>query len=359
MSSRSENVRSSSESGNKVRYEYVDCVKGLSILCITFLHFEKGVIPGWLNVWIGLFMITAFYFTSGWVFGLKSRVEGPRELWSKRLIQLGVPYLWFGVLILVFDLIWWACGMMTIHTLGREVYKYVTLRGLGTLWFLPVLFLGELIFSWLRSSRRPWLYGSIMFVVTYIVSYLYYYDWRPMLEGNTLYQMIDSPIRPIVMALTAWPVIAIGYFMSCRWAHRLHSLNRWICGAGGIGLLIVSIWFVISPPFNFYYLNNVLATLFPVLGFIGVFILMTGSPIERFFAYWGRNSLILMCTHFSITMELLMAFDIYMLHHKDFSGWRTIIYFAVCVFLTYPIVWLINKRFSFMLGKKKKISNEV
>jgi len=53
------------------RLDYIDILKGLSILCITFLHFEAGVIPLWLNVWIGMFMVSAFYFTSGWVMGLK------------------------------------------------------------------------------------------------------------------------------------------------------------------------------------------------------------------------------------------------------------------------------------------------
>lgn len=45
------------------RLDYIDETKGVAILCITFLHFESEVIPAWLNTWIGLFMITAFYVT--------------------------------------------------------------------------------------------------------------------------------------------------------------------------------------------------------------------------------------------------------------------------------------------------------
>ncbi len=347
-------------SPNKViikRYEYIDAVKGLSILCITFLHFEKGVIPNWLNVWIGMFMITAFYFTSGWVFGLKQRVEQPRELWSKRLYQLGVPYLWFGLLIIAFDVIWWGVGLMPTHILSRELYKYLTLRGLGTLWFLPVLFLGEMIFCLLKSSKRPWLYGSIAFILSYGAGYIYYYVWRPLIVHNETFQLIDSPVRPIVMALSAWPIIAIGYFMSVRTSGRIHALNRYVAGIAGAILLIISMWFVIAAPFKFYYIDSVIATLLPIMGFIGIFLLLSGGVITRFFGYWGKNSLILMCTHFSITMELLMAFDIYVLHHRDFSGPRTIIYFIICVLLTYPMVWLIKTHLGFMLGKNKRHSN--
>ena len=76
------------------------------------------------------------------------------------------------------------------------------------------------------------------------------------------------------------------------------------------------------------------------------------SVIENFFTYWGVNSLIMMCTHFSITMEVLMAFDRHVLHHTIFEGPRTIIYFVICVLLTYPLAWLFNNKLKFMLGKK-------
>ncbi|MDE7160133.1 MAG: acyltransferase family protein [Muribaculaceae bacterium] len=348
MSSRNNNVVQVKE-----RAEYLDCVKGVAILCITLLHFENGVIPVWLNVWIGLFMISTFYFTSGWVFGLKSRVESPKELWRKRLVQLGMPYLWFGVLILLFDLIWWGLGQMSAQEMGREVYKFVTLRGLGTLWFLPVLFLGELLFVWVKHSRRPWITGSVLFIATYIISYIYYVRWRPMLEGNINYQLIDSPVRPIVMGLAAWPVIGLGYGMSVWLDGRLRSTRKVISAVAGVVVLLVSIWFVIAPPFNFFYFNNLVSNVLPVAGFIGVFALLSGTWIGKFFSYWGRNSLILMATHFSITMELLMAFDLYVMHHENFTGWRTIVYFAVAVLLTYPVVTLFNNRLSFMLGKKR------
>lgn len=339
------------------RYEYIDCVKGLAILCITFLHFENGIIPGWLDVWIGMFMITAFYFTSGWVFGLKQRNETPRQLWSKRLYQLGIPYLWFGLAILLFDLIWWGIGLMSTHILGREIYKYLTFRGLGTLWFLPVLFGGEMLFCILKSSKRPWLYGSILFVISYISGYIYFLHWRPLLFHNTTLQLLDSPIRPIVMALSAWPIIGIGYLMCIKLSGKIHNLNKYMAGACGAVLLLLSIWFIIASPFNIFYLNSVIATVLPVMGFIGIFILLNNSRFVKFFSYWGNNSLILMCTHYSITMGLLMAFDIYIIHHSNFTGLRTIIYFLVCILLTYPMVWFIKRHLSFMLGKKKTSSN--
>ena len=73
------------------RFDYIDATKGVAILCITFLHFEKGVIPDWLNTWIGMFMISAFYVTSGWVTGINDKPITANELFKKRIRQLGVP----------------------------------------------------------------------------------------------------------------------------------------------------------------------------------------------------------------------------------------------------------------------------
>ena len=88
--------------GESKRLNYIDATKGVAILCIAFLHFEKGVIPFWLNEWIGMFMITAFYVTSGWIIGISNKRMKPDELLKKRIKQLGIPYLWFSLLIILF-----------------------------------------------------------------------------------------------------------------------------------------------------------------------------------------------------------------------------------------------------------------
>ena len=56
-----------------IRQRYIDIVKGLSILCIVLLHYGLGAFPNQINVFIGSFMITAFYVTSGWVDGMSTK----------------------------------------------------------------------------------------------------------------------------------------------------------------------------------------------------------------------------------------------------------------------------------------------
>lgn len=336
----------------KKRLNYIDATKGVAILCITFLHFEQDVIPDWLNTWIGMFMITAFYVTSGWISGIGNKPITAKDLFKKRIKQLGVPYLWFSLLIILFDIIWVALGLMENGILLRDIYKTITLRGIGTLWFLPVLLIGEYIFTLIKNSKKVWMWATVGIVITLSVNYIYNSFWLPIRETEELYKMIDSPMRPLVQGLYAWPIIAIGYLFGKKWGKSIVEVKKfWLFSISAL-LFAGSFLLVIKPPFSIYYINGLLSNTLPAIAFMCLFAVFTKGIITRFFTYWGVNSLILMCTHFSITMEILIAFDKLVLHHPVFAGPRTIIYFVICIILTYPMVWLFNGKLRFMLGKK-------
>ncbi|MBR5593141.1 MAG: acyltransferase family protein [Bacteroidaceae bacterium] len=334
------------------RLDYIDAAKGVAILCITFLHFERGVIPGWLNVWIGMFMISAFYVTSGWVTGINDKPITVKELFKKRIRQLGMPYLWFSALIILFDVLWVALGLMESGILLRDIYKTIVLRGIGTLWFLPVLLIGECIFTSIKNSKRVWMWAAIGLAITLLVNHLYNSCWSPIRDNSELNKILDAPLQPIVRGLYAWPIIAIGYLLGKKWGKTLLEMNKIKLLSISAMLFAISFILIIKPPFNIYYINGVLSNTLPAIAFMCLFATLCNNIIERFFTYWGVNSLILMCTHFSITMEVLMAFDKHILHHTTFEGPRTIIYFVICIILTYPLVWLFNGKLRFMLGRK-------
>ena len=337
----------------KKRLNYIDATKGVAILCITFLHFEQGVIPAWLNTWIGLFMISAFYVTSGWVTGINDKPITAKQLFKKRIRQLGIPYLWFSLLIILFDLLWVSVGLMGSDIMLRDIYKTIVLRGIGTLWFLPVLLIGECIFTLIKNSKRRWLWAAIAMVITLSVNYAYNSIWLPKSNISELNKMLDAPMQPIVRGLYAWPIIAIGYLLGKKWGKAIMQTSKaWLLIVSAL-FFAVSFVLVINPPITVYYINDLLSNILPAIAFMCLFAVLTKGFITKFFNHWGVNSLILMCTHFSITMEILMAFDKHILHHATFVGPRTIIYFVICVLLTYPLVYLFNGKLKFMLGKKQ------
>lgn len=335
----------------KKRLNYIDATKGVAILCITFLHFEQGVIPGWLNEWIGLFMISAFYFTSGWITGISNKPTTAKELFKKRIRQLGVPYLWFSIIILLFDITWVLLGFMDSNILMRDIYKTIVLRGIGTLWFLPVLFIGELIFTVIRNCKRVWLWATISLATTLFIYYAYRNFWTPIRDYSELNKIIDAPMQPFVRGLYAWPIIAGGFLAGKKWGQRiLDTTKTRLLTITGI-LFIFSFLLIVKPPFNIYYLNAFLSNTLPAIAFMCLFAVFKKNIITSFFSYWGVNSIVLMCTHFSIIQVMLTTFDQEVLHHSTLEGYRSIVYFIVTIVLTYPLVWLFNGKLKFMIGK--------
>ena len=172
----------------------IDVLKGISILSIMLLHYEQGLFPGWLNVWIGNFMISALYFSSGWVQSNKPDSTF-KELIRKRWHTLGIPYLCFSALLIGVSLVFWAIGHYEFRIVLRDIYKTLTLRGIGTLWFLPALFGGEVL-AW--RFRHDGLLGRAVLVVVTIAFVCLYAHWdSTCAHSGDWWRMADAPFRTL------------------------------------------------------------------------------------------------------------------------------------------------------------------
>lgn len=338
------------------RLHFIDALKGLSILCICLLHFEEGIFPQWLNVWIGSFMITAFYITSGWVYGLKPQSWNHKNTFKKRLRQLGIPYLAFSIIFIIADVIFIVLGHYDIHILERDLYKTIVLRGIGTLWFLPALAFGETIFCYIMSRNHKIATFIIMFIISVAAEYLYLGFWTPIYRNiSSVFQIIDGIINPFISICRAWPIIMIGYFLSIYFnkyfKHNPSSQYRLAMLMAGLFTIVLSIFYVTKMSNNVFYISSIINTILPSLGFMMLFYALDGSWIVSFFIYWGVNSLILMCTHYSLTQEICIYVNKLMTGQDHLSGWPAIAYFVFCIIITYPMVWFIYKKCPFIIGK--------
>lgn len=328
------------------RERYIDIVKGLSILCITFLHYEEGVLPPSVNVFIGSFMVTAFYVTSGWVSVIHPSSLPFKELVRKRWKQLGIPYLWWTGIILCFDLLLLGLDYYDFRYVSREVYKTITLRGIGTLWFLPALFGGELI--WHGLKKRP--VGLILLALALTLCYQYVYGQIFGGKTETLYRIIDAPFRTLSNVLNAWVGIAFGYG-----TYRIFS--QAIRAASKLRLVILGVTFCIFAFVTANYLPHWLSPFWglfaPLWGPLGWLLLAKSAQhwkILDFFNYWGVHSLNLMVTHYSI---ILVLFTLVVENglHQSFTGWVTILCFILSLPIQYGLVHLLSRYAPFTLGK--------
>ncbi len=346
--------------GIKKRDESLDQLKGLAIICITLLHFEAGLIPVGLNTWIGTFMVTAFYFSIGWLMGSRDKEKLPsvQELARKRFRSLCIPYFYFSLLILLFDLLWVKLGFYDWRLLGRDVYKTLSLRGIGTLWFLPALFFGELIFVWIIRKKLYWQIGALVLTIVWYWGYGWWaqeYAFR-----NDMYRIIDSPFCAMNSVAQAWPIIWLSYWLSIRMATRVVSLGKYVLFSAGVVVSLLSFY---CANYLFRELPSVCGLFYrffaPLIGPLGLYLIFLSIQkwrVNLFFSFWGKNSLILMATHYSIYQVMCETFCERSLGISEFSGWITIACFVVTMAMEYPTVYVINKWCPCLLGKKNKIS---
>lgn len=332
------------------RARYIDEAKGLGILCIVFLHYENGVIPGEANTFIGSFMITIFYIVAGWVMAMKSTVEPTRILAKKRFKSLGIPYLYWTGIILAFDIILWAFGYYDNYFIAREAYKSLVLRGIGTLWFLPALFFGEIAWNWF-SRRSPYLW-----LVAFISVILYVHGYDVLMAGKTtaMWNIIKAPFFTVYRASTAAVFVASGYG-AYKLVLRLRLLkNKIIVLVSGFALSVFAYFaanyleYMIGKSAGLLW--HFIAPIIGPIGFILVFYALQNSKMLDYFDYWGRNSLSLMVTHYSIVQVLITIFIVHVLH-TPFTGWITIYAFIASMPVQWGIARMLDNKYPFTLGK--------
>lgn len=352
-------ITTSGSQHTQQRLEYIDTMKGLCIICIALLHFEDGFFPDWLNRFIGAFMITGFYVTSGWMHGLCNNIKDTEisVFIKKRFKSLGIPYLWFTLIILIFDIIYVLIGHIDSHTLVRDIYKSIVLNGIGTLWFLPALFFGELLF--ITTAKYKWhIWFSIIGIILLLLMITYPIPINKMSEPYS--SLVNAPYTVIRNSVMAWLIISFTYLFVRKGKLRMNLRN--------IPTYFIPLGIVLSiGVFIFAHLcseisgiSSLLSSLLYLFTFwlepLGILLFLAGlgtfkNIISDYLNYWGRNSLILMVTHYSILMELCIYLNKILFHEATLSGWNSIIFFFITMLLEYPIACLINNKYKFLLGK--------
>lgn len=329
----------------KQRERYIDIAKGFAILCIVLLHYENGIFTTVVNTFIGSFMITMFYLTTGWLFAMNPTQPTLKGLAKKRWKQLGVPYLWWTGIILAFDLILFAFDYYDGYFIQREAYKAIVLRGIGTLWFLPALFGGEIIWYWLFKKKNRLLI-IVAFLFTIAIRQIYYTFFEG--HNETFWRIVDAPFRTIDNILGAWVIIAAGYYSYKLFAKYIASCSsKMLCL---LGLFLCILAFFAANHFPVQFLWGYVAPVLGPLGFLLLFKSMQNFRLFDYFDYWGCNSLILMVTHYSI-VEVLFTLIAEKGLGYTFSGWVAIVCCIISMPLQYIIAKKINAHAKFLIGK--------
>ena len=132
------------ETQKKERIVWIDVAKGFSIWLVALGHLGLSNVS-YIGDWISSFHVPVFFFVSGMLFSTKYDVKMFVQKRDKTLIR---PYFYFSFIVMICMCF---LGTMNIHQMWG-----VLKHGWGgiALWFVPVLFLTQLLWLFIRKYSR-------------------------------------------------------------------------------------------------------------------------------------------------------------------------------------------------------------
>lgn len=354
----------------KERIAYVDAAKGLSILMIALGHITKLGNP--VDSWMSSFKVSIFYIISGFLmcYSGSAKSRNFKEFSGKLLKSLGIPYIVFSIIGTLFKT---ACVYLK-HKPADKVwetflgyfYDSIFLKGVNSMWFIPTLFIGEIIFFWLLRSPKviKAVYaaaGLFAIKMSFITSSLFMAGGAlEMPPGDALDNVVKLSNAIFKGVSAAW-FLGAGYIIYIFYSRLKKPAIKL---AAGITLSVFNL--VLSQINTGVDFNQMKEGVYPYLfyicgitGSVGAILILdfiTTYARLDFLDYWGKNSLIVMCTHTVLGMRTVA-----------YEGWKKVAFIpktagleyiceclvvlAILLMIEYSITEIINSRFPFLIGK--------
>ena len=131
------------------RFLQIDYIKGLCILLVVVshtIHFSKEY--SYLSHWMQIVFLRGFFFSTGWLYANKDKTTSIKNKGKKFIVQY---VLLSAAMIVVQQIISLFVGSKETYIpskglalLKSNILNTVTFNGVGTLWFLPIIFVASL-----------------------------------------------------------------------------------------------------------------------------------------------------------------------------------------------------------------------
>lgn len=351
----------------RARLEYIDAVKAIAIMMIMMGHITA--LPNHFDTWLSSCKLTTFYVISGFLMAYTGALQkrSPAVFTGHLAKAVCWPYLTFsaGAILAKFFFTYTNTLNMgkALHSAMEAAVDALFLKGIHSMWFLPTLFFGELIIMALYHSPKA---VRVIYALGALFTFRGAVFLKRMVQHSELPGIVRELARDLIYTggksvVAAW-FIGFGYLIYLFMSRRdlLHGHYKAKFCAGAVMVLSNACLCQLNNSVNFNSCD--MGNRPPVfvyggtIGALGLILLLDAvssrvdvSPL----GYWGRNSLILMCTHVPFGFRTIAR-----------SGWNAVAhipkyvgvnYFVQCfcvlgvlMLMEYGVIELINRFFPFM-----------
>ena len=332
----------STSCGARSRYEWIDVMKGISILLVVVGHL---MIPQWLYKYIYSFHLYVFFFCAGITFRYKKDL-GTAKYIQKCVRTLMFPYFLFAVLRSSMNI-----GSRLSHGGGVDVMMICDTiceialgtgggNVIGPAWFLLALLWTRIFFHILVAFQLRHITICVISVLVYVIG---------VYVGNNTLNLFK-----IMSASTCVIFYYLGYILKTLFAsYDGKNCGVYFCVCAGVSLYLSSFE---AFPLNLI-TNTIPAT--PVLNFacgllgcLSVFylsflILKQSGALLKVVLLMGVNSLVVMGTHIEIKVVLSYILNRFF----DPSYYMSLALLLCIIIFSVPICALYRKYVASLIGK--------
>ena len=340
---------------DKKRDIYIDILRCTGIILVILAHVLKNNIIG--NI-IYYFHMPFFFLLSGMsmCFSYKEEITF-KEYFTKKVKGILIPYFIFAIV----TFIYWAVfekkirnqsDISTISNFINIFLGFTSTDGYAfyiVMWFLPCMFATDIIFYFVKKSDK---FSNIILIILFLIGYILVQNkiFMPfgietaMISILFLYfgyvlkkkeiNVLDNRLVSIIIAL----ISILGIFICYRFDCQLNMLNH------------------IYPNIILFFIGT-LSGIYITM-FVCSFYKFINKRMIDILSFFGQNTLIIMCCHEPIKRIVIKLFSI--ISHISEEMLRSNIIFALLItviilLVTVPIIYIINKYFPFIIGKKCKV----
>lgn len=323
---------------NKKRFLQIDYIKGVCILLVVVshtIHFSKEY--PYLSLWMQVVFLRGFFFSTGWIYANKDKISSIKNKGKRFIVQYA---LLSAIMIVLQQIISLFVGtketyipVKGIALLKNNILNTVTFNGVGTLWFIPILFIASACVILIIKINNEKIRYSLSFLI--LALGLIFHKILGTLNFSN--EVIEKEMVFANRVLIAISFVMVGYLVG--------RLNRKMNPKKYVWLLASIIMLAAGYLAYHLTLNEIMFVLFT----LSLYALMTFiTSIDLFkkafhFLEWlGQNSLYIMVIHYFVCVPIIA--NIFVKNELNMkSVWTRIILWAIVVVTSVLITLVIKK----------------
>ena len=262
------------------------------------------------------------------------------------IVRLIIPYFFYGCLLLIAR---WCVSRFDVANFKWQLADLVYLWGIGATWFLPCLFLAQLIYrmimkiSFVRRFQNHNINVGIMCLIALGIMFVPF-----IVKADNVFVMI------LFRSMIAAAFIVAGDLLSTV-VKKIKQFPKSILFVASVSGLILSFTVFITigkmqvslnilnvSPFVIYGVNALVGTIWIFI--VAMFIEKSRLAVARIVDFYGKSTMIVMGTHQVIMLILMIPIKM--------NYWLNFVYCIIVSLAEIPVILLMNKIKSY--GKEAK-----